>query len=354
MRDHSQWSVNLGRFRGVQVRLHLFFLLFAAFTLYLSWLAGQPPKHDEFVWAGVLSIGILAASVLVHECGHVWAARRLGVVFDHIVLWPLGGMTSPERVRDPQAEFLIQLAGPVANLILAALCLPPLLADEPAALLHLINPLKPEFLVEGTAWLVTWKLIFWINWMLAIINFFPAFPFDGGRILRAALLWHWGEAKRERATLVVSILAQVCAVLLLVVAYLARDWHASSQMPTWFALVILSIFLFFSASHERQRPAPTLESDDQPFGYDFSQGYTSLERSYDDTHEEVGPITRWLEERREQRQKRQQEVERDEDARMDELLSRISMQGIESLSSEERLLLERVSARYRQRHEKDV
>jgi hypothetical protein len=166
-------------------------------------------------------------------------------------------------------------------------------------------------------------------------------------------LYRWGEERRERATLIVSLIAQGAAVMLLVAAWLTRDWHPGSLLPTWFALVVLAIFLFFSAQHERQRPAPRVDNDDQPFGYDFSQGYTSLERSFDEAHDDAGPISRWLEERREARQKKQQEVEQEEDRRMDELLARICVQGIESLSAEERLLLERVSARYRQRHEKE-
>lgn len=352
MREHSQWSVSLGRWGGVQVRLHLFFLLFAAFTLYLSWLAGEPAQRDEFVWLGCVSVLILSASVLAHEWGHVWAAQRLHVPVEQIVLWPLGGMTAPERIREPQSEFLIHLAGPLANLTLAALCVPPLLADDASVFPALLNPLQPN--VEGSAWLVIWKLGFWINWTLAVINLFPVFPFDGGRILRAAIVWRWGEANRERATVIVALIAQAVAVSLLLAAWLVRDWHVNSPMPPWFAMVILSIFLFFSAHHERLKPVPVVDSDDQPFGYDFSQGYTSLERSYDDAHEEVGPISRWLEDRREARLRRQQELEQEEDRRMDELLERISVEGISSLSPEERMLLERISARYRQRHGKSV
>lgn len=351
MRDHSQWSISLGRWGGVQVRLHLFFLLFAAFTLYLSWQEGQPPRHDDYLWVGCLSVFVLGLSILAHEWGHVWVAQRLGGTVDQIVLWPLGGMVTPERPHEPQADLMVQIAGPLTNLGLAAMCVPLLLFDNPSTLAELVNPLQPTNLIEGSIWMVTWKMVFWVNWLLAIINLFPAFPFDGGRILRAAILWRWGEPTRERATYVVSLMAQIGAGLLLLAAWLVRDWNPNPSLPTWFALVLLAIFLFFSAQHERQKPAPAVESDDQPFGYDFSQGYTSLERSYEDTpHEEAGPITRWLEERREARQKRQLEIEGEEDRRMDELLARISVQGMQSLTPEERLLLERVSARYRQRH----
>lgn len=348
MRDHSQWSISLGRWGGVQVRLHLFFLLFAAFTFYLSWTAGQP-RHDQYLWIAGLSVLLLVMSVLAHEWGHVWAAHRLGVPVDQVVLWPLGGMATPQQPRDPPTDLLIQIAGPLANLALASACIPALVMDEPQALLGLLNPLQPANLVEGSALVVAWKLTFWINWVLLVVNLIPTFPFDGGRILRAALLWRWGEENRERATYIVSLIAQGTAALLLLAAWLTRDWQPHSLVPTWFALVLLSIFLFFSAQHERQKPQPSADNEDQPFGYDFSQGYTSLERSYDDAHEDASPVAKWIEERREARQKRQQEIELEEDRRMDELLQRIGVLGIQSLSPEERLLLERVSARYRQR-----
>jgi Zn-dependent protease len=328
----------------------LFFFLFIALTVLLGWQAAQQAPQEDLLWYSGLSLLILAASVLAHEWGHVWAAQRLGSPIDQIVLWPLGGLPVADRQRDPQTDLLVQLGGPLANLIIAAACLPLLLLDTNVDLRQLLNPLKPEELLEGTAWIVAWKLAFWINWSLALVNLFPAFPFDGGRILAAGLTMHWGERHRFKAGLVVALVAQVAAVLLCVAAWFARDWHSPPYMPTWFALVVLAIFLFFSAQHERQRtPSVRTDNEDQPFGYDFSQGYTSLERSSEDSPADTGPIARWLEERREARQRRQQEIEQEEDRRMDEILARINQHGLQSLSAEERSLLERVAARLRQR-----
>ena len=89
---------------------------------------------------------------------------------------------------------------------------------------------------------------------------------------------------------------------------------------------------------------------DQPFGYDFSQGYTSLERTTrEDSEESSSAITRWMEQRREARQRRQQEIEAEDERQVDSILARLHDVGIEGLSPDERALLQRVSARYRGR-----
>ena len=76
MRDQAIWSVSLGRWNGVQLRLHMFFLLFAAFTLYLSW--REEPAAADMVWIAAGSLGILLVSVVLHELGHYFAAVRFG------------------------------------------------------------------------------------------------------------------------------------------------------------------------------------------------------------------------------------------------------------------------------------
>ena len=116
-------------------------------------------------------------------------------------------------------------------------------------------------------------------------------------------------------------------------------------------MVILAIFLYFGAKQEEERPTES-ELEDELFGYDFSEGYTSLERGETRRHDRSGPFARWLEQRREAKRLRQEELEVEEEMLADELLARLHEEGMESLSDEERSLLKRVSARYRQRDSK--
>ena len=155
------------------------------------------------------------------------------------------------------------------------------------------------------------------------------------------------ESGARRASIFVAAIAKITAIALLVAAVLLfRERTPASPVPVWFALSLLAIFLYFSAKQEADRQQD-IEDHQEPFGYDFSQGYTSLERSVE---EPVGPVQRWLAQRKHARLERQREIEEDEESRVDDILSRLHLHGIESLSQEDRSLLDRVSARYRYRY----
>ena len=352
MRDHGTWSVSLGRWGGVQVRLHMFFLLFAVCTVYLSWHAQRQHTGGGLMTLGLLSLAILFFSVLLHEVGHCYAAWRLGGFMDQMVLGPLGGLAPVRMPHDPRRKLTAHLAGPLVNLILCLACLPSLLIAG-VNVLGLLNPFAPVELISGTTWLAGLKLTFWINWLLLLINLLPAFPFDGGRILRALLMMiSTGVDQRGMMAVAAIRLAQFTAVGLLVVAWLMRNADPVALVPAWFALMLMAIFVFFCARQEGNRYLED-EVEDDPFGYDFSEGYTSLERD-DDEQEPArtptpGPLGRWLQQRQEANRHRQAEIESEEDRRMDAILARLHETGIKGLSAEEQSLLNRVSARYRSR-----
>lgn len=362
MHDHASWSLGLGRWGGVHVRVHMFFFLFAALTCYLSWWEGRAAGAPQVDRLAIYALLILSASVLLHELGHAWAARRTGARLEPLILVPWGGLGSPQGLREPGAELLVHLAGPGAQ-VAVCLLLAPLLVSASGNLPGLLHPLAPGDLTVGTTAVVLVKLTFWLNWLLLLVNLLPVFPFDGGAALRAALLLKWPDLGRRGASWLVATLAKAAVFGLVLVAIFAPLDDSQGLVPMRFALVLLCIFLYFSAQHEDRRSAADeaareeLFSDadadaDEDADVDAdadADDLSALEGAVARRTDAPGPLQRWLERRRELQRFHELEQEAEEERSLDEILERLHQFGRDSLSPEDRALLERVSARYRSR-----
>lgn len=360
MRTPWIWSVSLGRWWGVHLRLHLFFFLFATFTVYITSHALPEPN-----WLGFVCPLALLLSVLLHEVGHVVVARKLGGVADEIVLSPLGGLSAVRVPYEPHSELVAIMAGTLVNATVCLICAIALVVidAEQANLTQLLAIAVSYFDQPQPLNAVSvLKLVFWLNWSLILVNLIPAFPFDGGRSLHAVLSFLWPELEPKQSLVTICRLGKVISVLLLLCAwneFPSRDLpQPSAQPPAWLALALLSIYVFFCSRREELQQAEAEHDDDTVFGYDFSQGYTSLERSLTDEEEPDSKTTTspfrfvqaWIDKRKAEQHKRALEQEREDEKRVDEILGRLhDGGGLHSLSAEDRALLERVSKRYRSR-----
>jgi Zn-dependent protease/predicted transcriptional regulator len=173
-----KWSWRIGRVGGVDLRIH------ATFVILLAWWAliyYRGTGTASGAARGLLFTLALFGSVLLHELGHAFAARRFGVATRDITLLPIGGVSRLESMpRKPKQELVIALAGPAVTLaivivlavVLRLLGLPATLDSEAVA-----RTGSGSFLVQ----------LMWVNGWLLAFNLLPAFPMDGGRVLRAAL-----------------------------------------------------------------------------------------------------------------------------------------------------------------------
>lgn len=213
---------------GVPVTCHEALLWFLG--LFLLWLfAACGDVLVALRLAGSLLVGL--AALLVHEAGHALAAKRLGVPVNDILLHALGGLTRMAPPRSPREEFLIGAAGPLANLAAAA-ALWPAHAGGIAAISF--DPRAPL------------EVAFAVNLLLGGLNLVPAFPMDGGRILRAALSLPLGAA---RATLVALVLGRFLA-LAMVGAPLALGPEGPGLI-----LPVIGIVLLVLGENEARRSA---------------------------------------------------------------------------------------------------
>jgi hypothetical protein len=246
--------------------------------------------------------------------------------------------------RESPREIITALAGPLANLFFMVALTPFLLMQNVDVSTLLRQPLYPSGLLHGPLPLVGLKLAFWFNWLLFVVNLFPAAPLDGGRALRSFL---WPVMGYRAATRVVSSSGLVISLCLCVLCWFVYQRGDTRLLPEWAPLATLAIYLFFSARQEH-RKIEEEEIEDDLFGYDFSQGYTSLERSTS-APRRPNILQRWLKERRLRKEQRMREIEEEEERRFDEVLIRVKELGMEAISPEERALMQRVSARYRSR-----
>lgn len=217
------WSISLGRIAGVEVRVHLtFFLLVAWFAIVAGTRGGQAAALDA-----VMFILAVFACVVAHEYGHVLMARRFGIGTRDITLLPIGGVARIEKMPEkPTQELLIALAGPAVNVVIAFVLFAFFgagLKVDPAAA---VDTQSIDFVTR----------IALVNVLLVAFNLIPAFPMDGGRVLRAVLSY------RLDRTLATRIAAGVGQAVAFGLGFLGLFGNP--------LLIFIALFVFLAASHE--------------------------------------------------------------------------------------------------------
>ena len=218
-----RWSLRIGSIGGTAILIHVTFLLFLIWIGAIYYRQGGP----EAAWEGTIYIVLIFLCVLLHELGHVFMARYFGVKTWDVTLWPFGGIASMERMPDkPSQELLVALAGPAVNVAIAA-----------ALFLYLGATLDPETLpkIEDPKVSLAAKVLF-ANIILVLFNLIPAFPMDGGRMLRALLAMRMGNA---RETELAATIGQGFAVVFGILGIFYNPM-----------LIIIAVFIFLAASGE--------------------------------------------------------------------------------------------------------
>jgi Zn-dependent protease/CBS domain-containing protein len=217
------WSVNIGTIAGTAVRIHVTFLLFLVWIFVASYMSGGA----QAAWSSTAFMVLLFACVLAHEFGHIFTARAFGVATPDVTLLPIGGVARLERIpENPREEFLIAIAGPLVNVAIAFGLVA--LAGANLDARHLAAVESPQTSMVD-------KLAV-VNLFLAAFNMIPAFPMDGGRVLRALLAIRLDFA---RATEVAATIGQWVAFGL---GFLGLFYNPM--------LIFIAIFVYLAAASE--------------------------------------------------------------------------------------------------------
>jgi len=193
-----KWSWKVGEFAGIGVYMHATFLLLLGWVAFVHWQEGQTIAS---VVSGLAFILALFACVVAHEYGHALTARRYGIKTREITLLPIGGVARLERMPDdPRQELWVALAGPAVNVVIAAVLFGWLLVTGGLVPLDQVAVGRGSFL----------ERLMMVNLFLVGFNMLPAFPMDGGRVLRAVLA---RRMEYTRATQVAANIGQGMAFL---------------------------------------------------------------------------------------------------------------------------------------------
>jgi Zn-dependent protease/predicted transcriptional regulator len=215
------WSVKIGRIMGTEIRIHLTFLIFLLWLGFVYYRGGGA----EAAINGVLFIVLLFLCVLLHELGHALMARRFGILTPDITLLPIGGVARLQRMPEqPAQEIAVALAGPAVNVVIAAVLI--LFSGGR------IDPLDP---LPGPGVSLAMRLA-QVNIFLVLFNLIPAFPMDGGRVLRALIAT---RMPYFRATKIAATVGQGFAFLF---GFFGLLWNPM--------LIFIALFIYIAASQE--------------------------------------------------------------------------------------------------------
>ena len=222
-----KWSYSLVKVAGIEVRVHATFFFLLLWIAIVQW---QESGNLSAVLGGIAFIVLLFLCVVLHEFGHALTARRYDIRTLDITLLPIGGVARMESMpENPRHEIWVALAGPAVNIVIALLLWPFAAAGD-----HVDNTLLFTAAEGGSVSFV--DQLMRINLMLALFNLLPAFPMDGGRVMRAVLSM---IMPRERATRTAASMGQALAIVLAIVGLMGNPW-----------LVFIAVFIWIGAATE--------------------------------------------------------------------------------------------------------
>ena len=219
-----KWSWRIGTFAGIGVYIHATFLLIIGWVALISWQESHTLVGALF---GVVYILLLFGCVVLHEYGHALTARKYGIATRDITLLPIGGVARLERMPDdPRQELWVALAGPAVNILIAMMLFVWIILtiDSDAA-----NGL--EFMSDSLV-----ARLMSVNILLAAFNMIPAFPMDGGRVVRALLAT---RISYTRATQIAAGLGQAVAFVFFLIGLFYQPW-----------LMLIGLFVWIGAGQE--------------------------------------------------------------------------------------------------------
>jgi len=221
-----KWSWRIGKIAGIELKIHLTFFFLIIWIGFSTLFSGESTVNALME---ILFILALFLCVVLHEFGHALAAKIFGISTRDITLLPIGGLARLESIpEDPKEEFIVAAAGPAVNILIAGLLFSGLLLTGGFSQMLNLDTLMTNF----------WLRLLTVNLTLVVFNLIPAFPMDGGRVLRALLA---SQMDYVKATRVAAYVGRGLAVIMGIAGFFLNPW-----------LVLTAIFIWSGAGAEAQ------------------------------------------------------------------------------------------------------
>jgi Zn-dependent protease len=337
--DFLNASFRVGRLSGINIRVHILFLLYAAFRLWEG--------RDDVTWtAGFLAM--LFGIVLIHEFGHCFGARSVGGDAENILMWPLGGLAYAHAPMTPWAQFVTVASGPLVNVVFCAAA--GLVIVLQAGTIRVLSPnplgsINPEAFPPGMPSWVWYACIFYaVNYLLLAFNLLPVYPLDGGQLFQC-LLWPFVGLQRA---MTIACQVGLAGCIGLGVWGLSRGGGGMLLFIALFGGFTcwqrLKMLKYGMIADERIKYAPYREYNPRR-GRGFFSRIFKIRRRPKASRSDASPKPGGWQAKADEETRREAELDR--------ILKKVHDKGLHSLNYVERQTLERAT-RERQRRERDL
>jgi len=355
--DHnSNWSLSLGRWVGVPVRVHALLLLFLAVIFCVDF--NSPSNGGSGILStAMVTAAILIVSIIVHELAHIFAIHNLGGSVNSVMFTPWGGNSSFVHPQQNSAKLIAIMAGPFVSFSIFMFGAILLLQSTEISLKEIIHPFRPHGFLTSNAPMTLIKIGTWINFQLLLANLVPCFPFDGAAALRNIVSWMYSSVPKYRVESAIRVCGTAVAFTTIGLAWIFRGHPTGGPVePIWFVFLVTGICLYFAAAYsfncETQEDVTDWDEAHSALGLSDSFSESPSFFVFGDT--EDPEYSKWLVEKQEARIRDEMQQEQREIEEADKVLVKLHNSGIESLTSDEKLLLQRVSERLRRKRKLDV
>ena len=359
MIENQSWSLSIGRWGSVSLRVHMLFLLAVIVIFGAEWNHGVPNVNFFSGTALVTSMALLLG-VLLHQTVKAFSIICTGCDVHEIELTPWGGNCISDLEDSDISSVFVNASGMFANGMLFLFGFVLLYQTDQFAG---INPFRPTRFDINNPQVTALQIFTWVNFQLLLVNLIACYPFDGAKIARSAIASFELPLSKYRSEKAIMLIGHACAFALIGIGviFMVRNYEPGIRVagPSWMLFLVAGVTLFFAARYSMveettENEEPWEELEDQDFGmmFDMLEGReVNLEGD-----QESFAYSQWLSEKQDARRRYELELEVEEDVWADRVLEKLHSHGgdLDCLTDPERGVLERFSARVRRRRENGV